>query len=78
MDLDMYQHPATQRNLQILQSFGNIIIEPESGELASGLIGKGRMAEPEQIVTFVTDYSPNARTSRENECWLRLDLLTRR
>ena len=56
MDLDMYQHPATQRNLQILQSFGNIIIEPESGELASGLIGKGRMAEPEQIVTFITDY----------------------
>ena len=56
MDLDMYQHPATQRNLQILQSFGNIIIEPESGELASGLIGKGRMAEPERIVTFITDY----------------------
>lgn len=56
MDLDMYRHPATQRNLQILRSFGNIIIEPESGELASGLIGKGRMEEPEQIVTFIKDY----------------------
>ena len=56
MDLDMYKHPATQRNLRVLQSFGNIIIEPESGELASGLIGKGRMEEPERIVAFITDY----------------------
>lgn len=56
MDLDMYKHPATQRNLKVLQSFGNIIIEPESGELASGLIGKGRMEEPEKIVSFITDY----------------------
>ena len=56
MDLDMYKHPATQRNLKVLQSFGNIIIEPESGELASGLIGKGRMEEPERIVAFITDY----------------------
>ena len=56
MDLDMYKHPATQRNLKILQSFGNIIIEPESGELASGLIGKGRMEEPERIVAFIADY----------------------
>lgn len=56
MDLDMYKHPATQRNLKILQSFGNIIIEPESGELASGLMGKGRMEEPEKIVSFITNY----------------------
>ena len=56
MDLDMYKHPVTQRNLKVLQSFGNIIIEPESGELASGLIGKGRMEEPERIVAFITDY----------------------
>lgn len=56
MDLDMYKHPATQRNLKVLQSFGNIIIEPESGELASGLIGKGRMEEPEKIVSFITAY----------------------
>ena len=56
MDFDMYKHPATQRNLKVLQSFGNIIIEPESGELASGLIGKGRMEEPERIVAFIADY----------------------
>lgn len=56
MDLDMYKHPATQRNLKVLQSFGNIIIEPESGELASGLIGKGRMEEPERILAFIIDY----------------------
>ena len=56
MDLDMYKHPVTQRNLKVLQSFGNIIIEPESGELASGLIRKGRMEEPERIVAFIADY----------------------
>ena len=56
MDLDMYKHPATQRNLKVLQSFGNIIIEPESGELASGLVGKGRMEEPEKIVSFIIAY----------------------
>ena len=56
MDLDMYKHPVTQRDLKVLQSFGNIIIEPESGELASGLIGKGRMEEPERIVAFIADY----------------------
>lgn len=40
MDLDMYRHPATQRNLEILKSYGNLLIEPEDGELASGLVGK--------------------------------------
>ncbi len=50
MDLDMYKHPSTQRNLDILKGWGVEIIEPESGELASGLEGKGRMAEPEDIV----------------------------
>lgn len=50
MDLDMYKHPATQKNMQTLKSYGNYLIEPESGELASGLVGKGRMAEPETIV----------------------------
>jgi phosphopantothenoylcysteine decarboxylase/phosphopantothenate--cysteine ligase len=50
MDLDMYQHPATLDNLQRLRSFGNHIIAAESGELASGLVGPGRMAEPEGIV----------------------------
>jgi phosphopantothenoylcysteine decarboxylase/phosphopantothenate--cysteine ligase len=56
MDLDMYQHPANKKNMDMLQSYGNLIIEPESGELASGLVGKGRMAEPETIVEFVSGY----------------------
>lgn len=50
MDLDMMVHPSTRRNLDLLRSYGNHIIEPESGELASGLVGKGRMEEPEKIV----------------------------
>ncbi|MCT4638894.1 MAG: bifunctional phosphopantothenoylcysteine decarboxylase/phosphopantothenate--cysteine ligase CoaBC [Bacteroidales bacterium] len=49
MDLDMYQHPATLKNIEILKSYGNTIVEATSGELASGLIGKGRMEEPEVI-----------------------------
>ena len=53
MDLDMYRHQSTQRNLETLRSWGVEIIEPESGELASGLEGKGRMAEPEDIVLQV-------------------------
>ena len=53
MDLDMYAHPATQRNLETLRSYGNIIIEPASGELASQLVGKGRMEEPENIVGHI-------------------------
>lgn len=55
MDLDMYQHPTTQQNLERLKSFGNMIIEPQSGFLASGLEGKGRMEEPERIVDFMTE-----------------------
>ncbi len=53
MDLDMYLHPATKTSLEILQSYGNIMIPAESGELASGLVGEGRMAEPENIVEFI-------------------------
>ena len=53
MDLDMYQHPTTQENLRKLQSFGNQIIEPQSGFLASGLEGKGRMEEPDKIVAYL-------------------------
>lgn len=56
MDLDMYQHPANLKNLEILQSYGNHIIEPGTGELASGLVGKGRMAEPEEILAYVEKY----------------------
>ncbi len=55
MDLDMFAHPSTQRNIETLKSFGNIIIEPGVGELASGLDGKGRMEEPEKITEFVVD-----------------------
>lgn len=53
MDLDMYAHPSTKRNLDLLRSYGNFIIEPVSGELASHLVGKGRMEEPEEIVKVV-------------------------
>jgi len=55
MDLDMYKHPATQDNIQRLQSFGHVLIPAESGELASGLEGKGRMAEPETIVQKIEE-----------------------
>lgn len=55
MDLDMYCHSATQRNIETLRQCGNHVIEPESGELASGLCGKGRMAEPETIIEFLRD-----------------------
>ena len=51
MDLDMYAHPTTQQNMERLKGFGNYIIEPQSGFLASGLEGKGRMEDPEKIVT---------------------------
>lgn len=53
MDLDMYKHPSTLDSFHKLKSFGNIIIPAESGELASGLVGEGRMAEPENIVSFL-------------------------
>lgn len=56
MDLDMFEHPAMQENLRKLKAFGNIIIEPASGELASGLIGKGRMEEPEAILKSIEQY----------------------
>ena len=53
MDEDMWHHPATKANLEKLQSFGNPVIPVEKGELASGLYGDGRMAEPEQIISFL-------------------------
>ena len=56
MDLDMFAHPSTQHNLDILRSYGNHIIEPASGELASHLVGKGRMEEPEKIVEALEDF----------------------
>ncbi len=56
MDLDMFAHPSTQENLSILRQRGNHIIEPQSGELASHLVGKGRMEEPEEIVRQLEDF----------------------
>lgn len=56
MDLDMYQHPSTKVSFEKLSSFGNIMIPATSGELASGLYGEGRMAEPEEIVTFIKQH----------------------
>lgn len=56
MDLDMYNHPATQENIATLKRFGNVVIEAATGELASGLSGKGRMEEPENILEVVADF----------------------
>ena len=56
MDLDMYAHPSTRRNLETLRSYGNRIIEPATGELASHLVGKGRMEEPENIIRCLETY----------------------
>ncbi len=56
MDLDMYQHPSVRANLEKVASFGNVVLEAESGELASGLSGQGRMMEPEHILERVLDF----------------------
>lgn len=56
MDLDMYRHPSTQHNLDVLRSYGNHIIEPASGFLASGLEGKGRMEDPEKIIEVLDQF----------------------
>lgn len=56
MDLDMYKHPSTKSSLEALRSYGNHIIPATSGELASGLHGEGRMAEPEEIITFIKNH----------------------
>jgi phosphopantothenoylcysteine decarboxylase/phosphopantothenate--cysteine ligase len=63
MDLDMFAHPATQKNISILKKSGNIIIEPREGILASGLEGKGRMEEPEKIVSVIADYFSQKKNS---------------
>ena len=65
MDLDMYKHPSTQENMARLVSFGNHIIEPASGFLASGLEGKGRMEEPEKIIDFLIEKLKDGK----NEKW---------
>ncbi|WP_307453417.1 bifunctional phosphopantothenoylcysteine decarboxylase/phosphopantothenate--cysteine ligase CoaBC [Chryseobacterium sp. SORGH_AS_1048] len=67
MDLDMYQHPSTKQNLELAEDFGNLIIPAESGELASGLIGQGRMAEPATIVYAVEEFFSSAGRKRSLE-----------
>jgi phosphopantothenoylcysteine decarboxylase/phosphopantothenate--cysteine ligase len=57
MDEDMWKHPSTSRNVNLLEDYGNHIIPVGSGELASGLVGPGRMAEPEEILTFIKQFS---------------------
>jgi phosphopantothenoylcysteine decarboxylase/phosphopantothenate--cysteine ligase len=56
MDVDMFNHPSTQANIQKLRDFGNTLIEPDEGELASGLYGAGRMQEPEKIIEILIDF----------------------
>ena len=56
MDLDMFTHPSTRYNLDLLRSYGNIIIEPTEGELASHLVGKGRMEEPDKIIELLEHF----------------------
>ncbi len=56
MDLDMLKHPATKKNIETLKNYGNTILEPSTGELASGLIGKGRMEEPEILLKSIKAY----------------------
>lgn len=65
MDLDMYRHQSTQRNLQLLKEYGNQIIEPGSGFLASGLEGKGRMEEPEAIVHILDQFFDEQSKSKD-------------
>ena len=63
MDLDMYKHPSTQANMKTLLSYGNHIIEPAEGELASHLVGKGRMEEPEEIAARLNHFFEEKETS---------------
>lgn len=71
MDLDMYAHPSTQKNLLTLKSYGNIIIEPQSGFLASGLEGKGRMEEPKVIAECLSDFFDKQETGQHADSSLR-------
>ncbi|MBL3548564.1 bifunctional phosphopantothenoylcysteine decarboxylase/phosphopantothenate--cysteine ligase CoaBC [Chryseobacterium sp. KMC2] len=67
MDLDMYVHPSTKKNIELAESFGHTIIPAENGELASGLIGQGRMAEPETIFNAVENYFKPETTGKSLE-----------
>ena len=67
MDLDMYRHPSTIKNLETLKDHGNLIIPPEHGELASGLTGTGRMAEPEAIIKYLSEYFRKTNSGKEKK-----------
>ena len=67
MDMDMFEHPATRKNISILQSYGNIIVEPTLGELASGLSGKGRMEEPEIIINKIEQFFDSQQTNSKKK-----------
>lgn len=69
MDLDMFAHPSTQKNISTLKEFGNNIIDPGEGELASGLEGKGRMEEPENIIEIIIDHF-NRKKKLQNKTFL--------
>jgi len=62
MDTDMLKHPSTTINIETLRAFGNVILDPAVGELASGLEGKGRMAEPENIVNEIKSFFTKKKT----------------
>lgn len=62
MDLDMYKHPATQRNIEIIRTYGHRLIEPKEGELASGLCGAGRMEEPEEMARIIDEFFKPSQT----------------
>ena len=67
MDLDMYKHKSTKKSIDLLLSYGNILIPPAEGELASGLIGKGRLPEPIEILNFIKDeYSKHLPLKNKN------------
>jgi phosphopantothenoylcysteine decarboxylase/phosphopantothenate--cysteine ligase len=68
MDLDMYKHPSTTANFETLASYGNYMIPAGDGELASGLSGKGRMAEPEEIITFIEKQLESEQPLRGKKC----------
>lgn len=65
MDLDMWAHPATQRNVELLKIYGNHLIDVGTGELASGLSGAGRLAEPEEIITVLSDFLARPQDAKE-------------
>lgn len=67
MDLDMYQHPTTQENLRKVQTFGNILLEAHSGELASGLVGVGRMQEPEALLDSIIEFFSGSKKLKDKK-----------